>query len=45
MKKAIKWLVMKDLQTNGKVMNFIIATMCFLGIVLLAIISLLFITK
>lgn len=37
-KKAIDMLVAEDLRTEGKVTNAIIAAMCFLGIILIAII-------
>lgn len=40
-RKAIKMLVAEDLRTNGKVSSAIIAAMCFLGIVLIAIICVL----
>ena len=42
-KKIINKLVLEDLRTQGKVASFIIAAMCFLGMVLIGIISMIFI--
>ena len=41
-KKAIDMLVAEDIRTNGKVSSAIIAAMCFLGILLIAIICIWF---
>jgi len=40
-KRAINLLVAEDIRTEGKVTSFIIAAMCFLGIILVAIICVL----
>ena len=37
-KKAINYLVAEDIRTEGKITSAIIAAMCFLGIILIAII-------
>ena len=43
MKKIIDYLVLKNARTQGKVVNTIIGLMCFLGLVLIGIISMIFI--